>query len=146
VVTGVPATFSGQPQGTRATGIFDGGADRDYFLKTFGASRRETVCACEVRTEPTLTQALHLINGSTIDAALVRSPVLNELAASDQSLEQAVGYLFRRTLAREATGYEMSRFMERARQLDPQDRKAVRTYYSDVLWALLNTTEFAFNH
>jgi hypothetical protein len=72
--------------------------------------------------------------------------VLNELAASDQSLEQAVSYLFRRTLAREATGYEMSRFMERARQLDPQDRKAVRTYYSDVLWALLNTTEFAFNH
>jgi hypothetical protein len=145
-VTGVPATFSGQPQGTRATGIFDGGADRDYFLKTFGASRRETVCACEVRSEPTLTQALHLINGATIDAALLRSPMLSELAASPKSPEEAVGYLFRRTLSREATGYEMARFLERSRQVDPGDRKALRTYYSDVLWALLNTTEFAFNH
>jgi len=33
-----------------------------YFLTTFGRSPRETVCAAEVRTEPTLSQALHLLN------------------------------------------------------------------------------------
>ena len=78
-VTGAPATFNGQPQGTRAVQIFDGGAERDYFLRQFGASKRETVCACEVRMEPTLAQTLHLINGSTTDQALQRSPVLTKL-------------------------------------------------------------------
>ena len=145
-VTGVPQNFSGQPQGTRAVGIFDGGADRDYFLKTFGASRRETVCACEVRTEPTLTQALHLINGSTVEGALQRSPVLDELVKNGQDPEAAVGVLFRRALGRDATGYEMSRFMERAKEQNMEDRTVARRFYGDVLWALLNTTEFAFNH
>ena len=145
-VTEVPASFSGQPAGTRATGIFDGGADRDYFLKTFGASRRETVCACEVRTEPTLTQALHLINGSTTDSALLRSPVLNRLIADATPTEAAVTNLFRRALSREPTGYELSRFMDRARSLDPANPKAARNFLSDVFWALLNSTEFTFNH
>jgi hypothetical protein len=145
-VTGAPATFNGQPQGTRAVQIFDGGADRDYFLKQFGASKRETVCACEVRMEPTLTQTLHLINGSTTDQALQKSPVLNELVNSGASADDGVKKLYRRALGREATGYELARFSERAKQQDLQDKTKARRFYEDVLWALINSTEFAFNH
>jgi hypothetical protein len=145
-VTGAPATFNGQPQGTRAVQIFDGGAERDYFLRQFGASKRETVCACEVRMEPTLTQTLHLINGSTTDQALQRSPLLNELSGSELSAEDAIRKLYRRALGREATGYELARFCERAKDLDLKDKTKTRRFYEDVLWALLNSTEFAFNH
>jgi hypothetical protein len=145
-VTGAPATFNGQPQGTRAVQIFDGGAERDYFLRSFGASKRETVCACEVRMEPTLAQTLHLINGTTTEQALQRSPVLTKLMNEAPSPEEGVKALYRRALSREPTGYELSRFAERAKERDLQDKKQVRRFYEDVLWALLNSTEFAFNH
>ncbi len=145
-VTGAPATFNGQPQGTRAVQIFDGGADRDYFLKNFGASKRETVCACEVRMEPTLTQTLHLINGNTMETALQRSPVLTKLMHDASSPEEGVKVLYRRALSREPTGYELARFAERAKQRDLNDIQQLRRFYEDVLWALLNSTEFAFNH
>ena len=38
-----------------------------YFLTTFGRATRETVCSCEVKLEPTLSQALHLLNGQHDD-------------------------------------------------------------------------------
>ena len=47
-----------------------------YFFETFGQARRESVCICEDRKEATLSQALHLINGQTIDMALQRNPTL----------------------------------------------------------------------
>jgi len=145
-VTGAPATFNGQPQGTRAVQIFDGGAEKDYFLKNFGASKRETVCSCEVRMEPTLTQTLHLINGTTIETALQRSPVLTKLMKDAPSPEDGVKALYRRAVSREPTSYELARFAERAKERDLNDKNQVRRYYEDVLWALLNSTEFAFNH
>ena len=145
-VTGAPASFNGQPQGTRAVQIFDGGAEKDYFLKNFGASKRETVCACEVRMEPTLTQTLHLINGNTMETALQRSPVLTKLMTESSSPEEGVKTLYRRALSREPTGYELTRFAERAKDRDLKDKQQARKFYEDVLWALLNSTEFAFNH
>ena len=59
-VTETKDKFRGLPLGARAVQIADG-ATSDYFLTTFGRSPRETVCACDVRSEPTLSQALHLL-------------------------------------------------------------------------------------
>ena len=64
-VTETKDKFRGLPLGARAVQIADG-ATSDYFLTTFGRSPRETVCACDVRNEPTLSQALHLLNGDTV--------------------------------------------------------------------------------
>ncbi|MEX1223649.1 MAG: DUF1549 and DUF1553 domain-containing protein, partial [Pirellulales bacterium] len=61
-VTGSPDKFRGLPLGSRAVQIADG-ATRNYFLTTFGSSERLTACACDVKTEPTLSQALHMLNG-----------------------------------------------------------------------------------
>ena len=54
--------FAGLPLGARAVQIADGNT-ATYFLTTFGRATRETVCSCEVKMEPNLGQALHLMNG-----------------------------------------------------------------------------------
>src|SRR5438045_4039292 len=64
-VTETKDKFQGLPKGARAVEIADGNATT-YFLSTFGRATRETVCSCEVKTEPNLSQALHLLNGNTV--------------------------------------------------------------------------------
>ena len=65
-VTETKDKFAGLPLGARAAQIADG-TTSTYFLTTFGRSHRQTVCSCDVKTDPTLSQALHLINGDTIE-------------------------------------------------------------------------------
>ena len=56
--------FQGLPLGAKAIQIADGRVS-NYFLTTFGRAKRETVCSCEVVMDPSLSQALHLLNGDT---------------------------------------------------------------------------------
>ena len=63
--------FPGLPLGARAVQIADGGVST-YFLTTFGRATRETVCSCEVKLDPTLSQSLHLLNGDNDDASASR--------------------------------------------------------------------------
>jgi AraC-like DNA-binding protein len=147
-VTGSGTQLSGQMPGTRAVQLFDGGADKEGFLRNFGASKRETVCACEVRTEPTLTQTLALINGGTLDGALQRSPFLNDQgsAATPPPPEQVIEEIFLRALARKPTDPERSRMLDAAGAVNMSDKTARRRFYEDILWGVMNSTEFAFNH
>ncbi|GIT06095.1 MAG: hypothetical protein CM1200mP29_15060 [Verrucomicrobiota bacterium] len=58
VITQVTQTknkFKGLPLGARAVQIADGNVG-NYFLTTFGRATRETVCSCEVKMEPSLSQ------------------------------------------------------------------------------------------
>ena len=55
-VTETKNKFRGLPLGARAVQIADGNTS-NYFLKTFGRASRETVCSCEVKMEPNLSQA-----------------------------------------------------------------------------------------
>ena len=71
-ISGVTETkdkFQGLPVGARAVQIADGRSST-YFLTTFGRATRETPCSCEVKMEPTLSQALHLLNGDTVNAKI----------------------------------------------------------------------------
>ncbi len=78
-VTETKDKFPGLPLGARAVQIADGGAST-YFLTTFGRATRETVCSCEVKMEPTLSQALHLLNGDTANAKIQQGGVDHEAA------------------------------------------------------------------
>ena len=82
----VPGPAAGRP----------GRADRrrqhvsTYFLTTFGRATRETVCACEVKTEPTLSQALHLLNGDTVNAKIKQGGVIPKLMAAKKLPEERI--------------------------------------------------------
>ena len=145
--TGVTRRFSGFPEGTRAVDVYPrvaGDTARpqfgDQFFETFGRSGRASVCACETKKEPTLSQAMHLSVGNTIDPRLTGSRVKDLMAAHD-SPEKVIEGLFVVSLCRQPT-------LEESRALAGlvKDGADPVISYQDIFWALLNSTEFAFNH
>src|SRR5207248_9997333 len=74
-VTETKNKLPGLPQGARAVQIADGGIST-YFLTMFGRATRETVCSCEVKLEPTLSQSLHLLNGDTTTARIAQGNLI----------------------------------------------------------------------
>jgi hypothetical protein len=59
------------------------GRTPNYFLTTFGRATRQTPCTCEVKTSPTLSQALHLINGETTSGKIEEGRVVEKLLAEN---------------------------------------------------------------
>jgi hypothetical protein len=139
-VTETKNKFPGLPLGAGAVQIADGAAST-YFLTTFGRSPRETACAAEVRMEPTLSQALHLINGDTIRDKISSGGMIGRMLTAKRSPEEVLHTLYIRALSREPTPNERARLLA---LLDgDKNRNAV---LEDIFWALLNSREFAFNH
>ena len=139
-VTGARDKFAGLPVGARAVQIANG-ATSNYFLTTFGRAPRDTVCACEAKTEPTLSQALHMLNGSTIQGKIQQGGVIQKLLADGKSPQQAIESIYIRALSRKPTPEEMDRLMVVVSQAaNPQQG------LEDVFWAVLNSREFVFNH
>lgn len=132
----------------RAIELFEGGrADTHnaYFFSTFGQARRESVCACEDKSEAKLSQALHLINGKTIDQAMQRNPTLIPyLLEQEEPPEQVIEALYIRALSRKPSATEL----EGIRKTIPEttDKRALQRAYNNVMWGLLNSSEFMFNH
>jgi hypothetical protein len=138
-VTETKEKFQGLPLGARAVQIADGTVST-YFLTTFGRARRETVSACEVTTDPTLSQALHLLNDNTMENK-VRAGVIQKLIAANKTPEQAIEALYIRCLTRKPSPEETVKLMATIKQA-PNPQAGLE----DVFWALLNSREFMFNH
>jgi Asp-tRNA(Asn)/Glu-tRNA(Gln) amidotransferase B subunit len=140
-VTETLSTFNEMPRGLRAMQLYEGGNRANYFLKTFGSAARDSVNASETRLEPTLAQALHMVNGDTIEGKLGKSTVIPRMLAAGKKPGEIIDELFVRTLSRKPSEGEMKKMMAIV-SATPGDKNA----YDDVLWALLNSTEFEFNH
>ena len=83
-VTETKDKFPGLPLGARAVQIANGNTS-SYFLTTFGRAKRESVCSCEVKMEPNLSQALHLINGTTANSKIQSGKVVEQSFAEKRT-------------------------------------------------------------
>ncbi len=139
-ITETKDKFQGLPLGARAVQIADGGSST-YFLTTFGRATRETVCSCEVKMEPTLSQALHLLNGDTVNAKIKQGGLVARLMATKKFPEERIMDLYVRCLSRKPSKEELDKLLptlgEGANQAQALE---------DIFWALLNSREFLFNH
>jgi hypothetical protein len=139
-VTDTKNKFRGLPLGARAVQIADGNTST-YFLTTFGRATRETACSCEVKMEPNLSQALHLLNGDTLHEKISSGAVVKKLLESGQTPDTVIDELYMRTLTRHPTEKEQSQLTAVVSESD----NAQQTL-EDAFWAILNSREFVFNH
>lgn len=139
-VTNTKDKFPLLPLGARAVQIADG-ATSTYFLTTFGRATRETACSCEVKMEPTLSQALHLLNGETSNEKIQQGGIIAALQNEKLPPEQIVEKLYIRCLSRKPVPDEIA-------ALQPlfAEGNDIKRSLDDVFWALLNSREFLFNH
>src|SRR5262249_35409207 len=117
------------------------GTVSNYFLSTFGRATRETVCSCEVKLDPTLSQSLHLLNGDTTTQRIAGGNLVGRRLAEKKAPAEIVAELYVRSLSRKPLPQELEK-LNALFAAEPDKKKAL----DDVFWALLNSREFMFNH
>ena len=148
-VAEAPTPFAGYPAGWRSLQLPDVQV-ANTFLASFGRPDRLTTCSCERSAEPSITQALHLANGDTINQKLRDDKgVVARLAASSADDGAVIDVLFKSALSRSPTEAETARLRailagSTTGQVDP--KSARRQAIEDFYWATLTGKEFLFNH
>lgn len=144
-VLGVPTEFSGGPgtlpPGTRAIELPDENVAAP-FLDVFGRPARMSACECERGDAPGLAQALELVSSAEIHRKLTApTGYAQQLAASGSSHADRIQELFLRALGRRPRPEELATALQLL-ESEPETLEA----YRSLLWALLATNEFLFNH
>lgn len=139
-VTETKDKFRGLPLGARAVQIADGSTST-YFLTTFGRAPRNTVCDCEATTDPSLSQALHLINGESVQQKIKQGGLIKRWLDSGKTPEQIIDTMYVRSLGRHPSGDEMAALVQQIGSA-PNPAQGLE----DIFWAILNSREFVFNH
>ncbi len=139
--TGTTDKFDGYPTGTRAAQLPDPTVN-SYFLDLFGRPARNTACECERSDMPNMGQILHLMNNAGLNGRIAAkdgriAQILAEKASDSKLLEE----LYLGTYSRYPS--EPEKKIALARLAKAKDKKLAA---EDLLWALLNSNEFLFNH
>ena len=138
--TDAPEKFPGLPLGYRAVQVWDN-LMPSYFFRIFGRPVRASVCECERSNEPSIAQALHLMNSPDIgDKIRSSSARAAQLADTTLASREIITELCLATLSRFPTTKEQ---MILEKRFAESDRRAAA---EDTLWILLNSKEFMYNH
>ena len=145
-VAGSVGRFEGVPLGTRTSELPDDGF-ASTFLDAFGRPRRRTACECERTATPSLSQALFLLNSGDLEARIA-SPAgrAARYARTEDTRPDAskVEELYRVALARNPSPDESAQatsFLEGRRRSGQ-----AAGGFEDLIWAVINTKEFLYNH
>ncbi|MDR3637883.1 MAG: DUF1549 and DUF1553 domain-containing protein [Isosphaeraceae bacterium] len=154
-LTGARTDFADLPPGTRAIALPDNSYNRSSpFLKVFGRPEGASVCECERVQSPSLAQSLHLMNAADVKAKLsTQGGRADLLSKSNKAESEKVRELYLAAYSREPSADELkvaeayvakARVDAQGKPLDPA--RAKREAYEDLLWAIINTKEYLYNH
>ena len=139
---GVSEKFQGSPGISRAVQLWDSKARSD-FLRLFGRPNRVSACECERTREPSVSQVLNLLNSPDIQAKLAHEGgTVARLVREQPDDGKLVEELYLTFYARMPTKDEQDVGVKHLRKYVANRRAAAE----DLAWALLNSTEFLFNH
>jgi hypothetical protein len=143
------------PTGTRAIALPDNSYNASsYFLTVFGRPESSSACECERTQDASLAQALHLINAKDLQERLsADAGAAAKFAQNQQGDAKAVEEMYLTSLSRAPQQNEVELALKHitkprpAVDGQPADvAKIKRQAYEDLLWTLLNSKEFLFNH
>jgi hypothetical protein len=141
VATGSTLKVKDVPRGFRAAQFPDAAVGMGGFLDLFGRPQRESACECERRSEVSLSQALNLINGSTVaDAIAALDGRIARLIIDKVSDRKLVEEVYLAALSRPPDTKEFSIGLAYLTGGPSRAEKA-----QDLMWALLNSNAFLFN-
>ena len=138
-------SFRSWPSGTMAMEFYpreSAPSAGDYFLATFGRSKRGSICACETRSDVTISQTLHLLVGDTLQKNVDQGPLIAALMNAKKSPAEIIDELYIRVLTRKPKTEELQALLALASDSENPDAQ----FYKDVLSSLLNSSEFMFTH
>ena len=154
-VTGSTTSFANLPIGTRAVALPDNSYNAaSPFLRLFGRPEASSVCECERVQSGSLAQSLHLMNASDIRTKLSSAKGrASELATAESSAEDKIREVYLAAFSRVPTSEELKiakTYLEEKR-IDKSGKPksvdaAMKENMQDLLWAVINTKEFMFNH
>ena len=137
------ASGTSYPAGLRVLQLPDSNVE-SYFLKTFGQPLREKTCECERTAEPNVTQVLHIANGDTINKKLAaKDNALDKWLEKKLPNERIIEEAFMTALNRPPSREEQLKFLKVLNEAPPEERRPV---VEDMVWAMLSSKEFLFNH
>lgn len=163
-VAGVSSSFSTNARQTGGKPVNGGGmraidlpdeAAKTPLLAAFGKPERSSACECERSNAATLTQSLYMLTSAEVHNKLKdKTARPAKLAIDPRPLPEKIREVFLLVYARPPTADELQTAQEylaaeeaRAGKLPTRDQPTARqAAYEDLLWALLNTKEFLFNH
>lgn len=154
-LSGTQTDFANLPAGTRAVALPDNSYNQSSpFLRVFGRPEGASVCECERVQSSSLAQSLHLINAADIKAKLAHANGRAErLAKEDRPPAEKIRELYLAAFAREPRRNELQTAVDYLAEVPlgtdgkPIDApRAQRENLQDLIWALINTKEFLFNH
>ncbi len=154
-LTGATSDFANLPLGTRAVALPDNSYNRGSpFLSVFGRPEGASVCECERVQSASLAQSLHLINAADIKAKLsVENGRAARLAKQESTADQKIRQLYMAAFSRSPNEDELKTAIEFLSESrvdsagNPVDAsQAAQQNLEDLIWALINTKEFLFNH
>ena len=137
-VVEVKEKFGRYPMGTRTVQLPLPVGRR--FLSLFGMSNREVLSELEPKLEPTLTQALHVINSPYVNDKIGSGDnIVGRLVNSDRTNKQAIDDLYLKVLSRLPSETE---FAEANQYIAGSPSR--QEGFEDLLWALVSSRAFLF--
>jgi hypothetical protein len=141
-VTEVKESFSGLPPDALAKQTWNHKLE-SQFMDAFGRPNASSECPCERDAKPSVVQALHLMNSTKLQEMLTSTKGrVTRLAKSTLTPQQIAEELYLACFARLPDAEEAA-IAGKALDVGVANRQAA---IEDVLWSLLNSAEFVFNH
>jgi len=140
--TGVTEKFDGLPAGSRAVDTWNHKLESE-FMDAFGRPNSSAECPCERDAKASVVQVLHLMNSNKVQSRIANAEGrAKKLAESKMSEREIVEDLYLSAYGRTPTEEEL-RIASKAFASDSATRK---TAIEDLMWAMINSAEFVFNH
>ena len=141
-VTGVTSTYSNLRSDARKVELWTTKMESPL-LESFGLPNASENCPCERDNRPSMVQALHLMNSDKLQTQLAdKAGRAAALGQADRSAGEIVDEVYLAIYSRWPSAEERAIAVEAVESAQAKRQSAIE----DLMWALINSAEFVFNH